>query len=70
MKALLTFAFVSALAAFLFSPVRLEVGVSLLFTAGFAAIVLSDYTRRVRPLRIVTPITATPARRERFGLAA
>jgi len=73
MKTLPAFGFLTALVAFLIFPLSFEVGGSLLFTAGFAAIAISDYARRARPLAVrLAPVVAmpTPSRRERFGLAA
>lgn len=71
MKSLPAFAFLAALAAFVLFPVNFAVAGSILFTAGVAAIVFTDYARVSRPL----PLAAGPARvqatrGERFRLAA
>ena len=73
MKTLPALGFLAALVAFLIFPLSVEVTGSLLFAAGFAAIAISDYTRRSRALALpVAPVVAMPAApsRERFGLAA
>lgn len=65
-------AFLVALVAFVLFPLNFEIAGSLLFVAGFAAIVVRDYGRLPRPLTISrpAPVTVTEPRRERFGLAA
>ena len=72
MKTLPTLAFLAALVAFVVFPFNFEVGGSLLFAAGFAAITLQDYRRTARllPLPITASVVATSSRKERFGLAA
>lgn len=73
MKTLPALGFLAALVAFLIFPLRAEVTGSLLFAAGFAAIVISDYARRARPPRVpLARVLALPTapRRERFELAA
>lgn len=71
MKTLPAFAILAALGAFLLFPLRFEIGGSLLFAAGVAAIAFSDYSRRARAL-VLPPVAAevTARRVERFGLAA
>jgi hypothetical protein len=66
MKALPTLALLAAFFAFLVLPLDFEIAGSALFAAGFAAIVVTDYSRRLRPL----PVVVGSTRRERFGLAA
>jgi len=75
MKTLPTFAFLAALVAlvaFVVLPFNFEVGGSMLFAAGFAAIMLNDYRRANRPLMLpmMTAAVVTTSRKERFGLAA
>jgi hypothetical protein len=71
MKTLPALAFIVALAAFILFPLRFEIAGSILFAAGFAAIIVSDYTRTLRPLRIpAAPVGVAAERKERFGLAA
>ena len=70
MKTLFASAFIAALMTFLFAPLNFETAGSLLFAAGFAAIAISDYTRRLRPLRAAVSEPAMISRKERFGLAA
>ena len=72
MKTIPAFAFIAALVAFVLLPVNFVATVSLLFGAGLAAILISDYSRaprllKVRPARVAV---LTPPRSERFGLAA
>lgn len=60
-----------ALAALFVSTLNFESVISMLFVGGFAAIALSDYSRKVRPLVTELTVTGVAAqRRERFGLAA
>jgi hypothetical protein len=68
MKTLPTFAIPAALVAFLVLPIRFEIAFAMLSAAGFISIVVSDYVRRMRPLRV--PAAVPVLRRERFGLAA
>ena len=72
MKTLPALAFIAALVAFVLLPVNFVATVSALFGAGLAAILISDYRRGLRPLKLRTaPVVAlTPQRSERFGLAA
>ena len=70
MKTFLTSAFIAALITFLVAPLNFEIAGSVLFAAGFASIAISDYTRRLRPMRVALADPLAPARRERFGLAA
>jgi hypothetical protein len=70
MKTFPALAFIVALFAFVIFPVNFEIAGSLLFAAGLSAIIFSDYTRMTRPLRVPVSSAVTPARRERFGLAA
>lgn len=67
----LVLASVAALSALFLSSVSFEFAVSALFTAGFAAIALSDYSRQARSLSpgLVGAGAATGGT-ERFGLAA
>ncbi|HEY1109643.1 MAG TPA: hypothetical protein VGE76_13440 [Opitutaceae bacterium] len=50
-------------------PVSAAIGATLLFATGFGAIVISDYTRAARVLRLPAKL-ALGARAERLGLAA
>lgn len=50
-------------------PVSAAIGATLLFATGFGAIVISDYTRAERVLRLPVAV-ALGARAERLGLAA
>ncbi|MEO5958464.1 MAG: hypothetical protein ABIZ49_00225, partial [Opitutaceae bacterium] len=71
MKTLLALASIAASVAFVLFQFSFEISVSLLFAAGFAAIVISDYTRPVRSLVAAPAAEAVALRRkERFGLAA
>jgi hypothetical protein len=71
MKTLPAFTFIAALGAFLFFTLSFEIAGSALFAGGFFAIVLSDYSRRTRPLQLPAVAAVVSARRtERFGLAA
>jgi hypothetical protein len=70
MKTFPALAFVAALIAFVFFPLRFEIAGSTLFAAGFVAIVFCDYSRTTRPLRAPAPVAVTSSRKERFGLAA
>jgi hypothetical protein len=71
MKTLPALAFIAAFGAFVIFPLRFEIGISMLFAAGVAAIVFSDYARRARPLALPAVAAEVTARRtERFGLAA
>ena len=63
--------FLVAFAAFLFSPLSFATAGSLLFVAGFGAILLTDYAPPARRLALPPVAAHVPARRtERFGLAA
>lgn len=68
MKTLTIVSAFAAIAALALSPAGFEAAFSALFVAGFAAITLSDYSRRSRPL--VTELAMAAPRPERFGLAA
>ena len=71
MKTLTRLSSLAALSALFASSVSFESAVSAVVVAGFAAIALTDYSRKTRPL--VTELAMVPAtngRRERFGLAA
>ncbi len=71
MKTLPAIAFIAALGAFVLFPLSFEIGGSLLFAAGVASIVFSDYSRRMRTLALPPVAAQVAARRtERFGLAA
>jgi hypothetical protein len=71
MKTLLALASIAALSAFSLSFVSFEFATSLLVGVGLVAIVLNDYSRRVRPLVAEVAPGGTPAQnRERFRLAA
>ena len=71
MKSLPAIAFIAALGAFVVLPLNFEIGGSALFAAGFLAIMISDYSRRTRALRMPAVAAVVSARRtERFGLAA
>lgn len=71
MKTLAIATFLAAPVALVLSPINFESVVSIVFGAGLAAIVFTDYARPFRPLRSsVTPADVSAGRRERFGLAA
>jgi hypothetical protein len=70
MKTLPAVTFLAALVGFVVLPLSFEVTASLLFAAGFGAIVFSDYTRVARSLRRPIPVPIHSPRKERFGLAA
>ena len=70
MKAIPALAFVAALFAFLLFPLRFEMAGSILFAAGLAIIVVSDYRRMSRPVRVPVGDPAIHSPREKFGLAA
>jgi hypothetical protein len=71
MKTFAAIAFVIALPAFILLPFRFEIAGSVLFAAGFAAIMVADYTRTLRSLRIpMRAAVPVQGRKERFGLAA
>ena len=71
MKTLPAPAFIAALVAFVVLPVNFVATVSVLFGAGLAAILVSDYRRGLRlKLRTASVVALTPQRSERFGLAA
>jgi len=72
MKTIPAFAVIAALVAFVLLPVNFVATVSLLFGAGLAAILIADYSRGPRILRVrPAPVAAmTPPCSERFGLAA
>ena len=64
MKALPILAFLAALVALVFSSLPFELASSMLFVAGFAAILAADYTRRpllqtvlVSPVCPMTPVS-------------
>lgn len=68
---LASIASLAALAAFVLLPLSFEMTCSLLFGAGLAAIVYSDYARVIRSGQMQYATAAVPAKRsERFGLAA
>ena len=68
MKTLLVSVSVAALSVFVLSFVNFETATSVLCAAGFLAIALSDYSRKVRPIS-AEPAAVVP-RSERLGLAA
>jgi len=72
MKTLPALAFIAALVAFFFLPFDFETGLSALFGAGLATILISDYSRRLAPMRFAPMAAVTPLPRpvERFRLAA
>ena len=71
MKIVPFISFIAALAAFLVLPIRFEVATAVLFGLGFFGVVIADYSRPVRPLRVAGGLGASVrGRRERFGLAA
>jgi hypothetical protein len=73
MKTLPILAILAAPGALLLAPLSFEIATSALFAAGFAAIVIFDYSRKVRPLSMPAVAATVPigvARSERFGLAA
>ena len=70
MKALIPLSFVAAIFAFLILPLSFEVAMSLLVSAGFLAITISDYSRSPRVLTASAAGPVTISRKERFGLAA
>ena len=70
MKNLSALIFLAVFAAFLLLPVGFVAASSLLFAAGICAIVVADYARRPRVLRVAPVVAMAPVRKERFGLAA
>lgn len=71
MKTLTLVSSLAALSALFASSVSFESAVSAVVVAGFAAIALTDYSRKTRPLVTeLAMVSATNGRRERFGLAA
>jgi hypothetical protein len=70
MKALPALTFLAATFAFLLLPLRFEITASILSAAGLMAIVVCDYSRSTRRVRVSAPVVAIPERKERFGLAA
>jgi len=56
-------------AALALVALNLAIGASLLFAAGFAAIIFNDYTRATRRLKLPATV-ALGSRTEKFGLAA
>ena len=70
MKALIPLSFIAALFAFLIIPLSFEIAMSLLVSAGFLAITISDYSRSPRVLTVPTATPIPISRKERFGLAA
>lgn len=71
MNKLPALAFLAALGVFVLSPLSFALGGSLFFATGIAAIVLGDYARPARSLKLPAVALAVPNRRsERFGLAA
>ena len=69
MKALPVLTFIAALVALVSLPASFETTVSLLFVAGLASLMASDYAR-VLPLPRAAPVAVATKRTERFGLAA
>jgi hypothetical protein len=71
MKTLIIVSALAALAALSVSPLSFESTVSAFVVVGFVAIVLGDYSRKLRPLATEPVSVGVAARsRERFGLAA
>ncbi len=72
MKTLLNLAFLAALGAFLFSPLSLELSLSLLFAIGLGTITIADYTgtRAARWRTAPLAQASTNARPSAFRLAA
>ncbi len=71
MKTLIALASVAALGSLAFAGLNLEVAASALFTFGFSAIALSDYSRSARSLTAAQAVTTgAGSRTERLGLAA
>jgi hypothetical protein len=69
MKTIIVIALFIAFAASAVITLGFEISASVLVAAGLLGIMISDYTRRSRLLRV--PVMATAHRRtERFGLAA
>jgi hypothetical protein len=70
MKTLFSLLTLAVPAAFILSPVSLEVATSALFVIGFAAIALYDYTSRLHPW-VAAPAAsgAVKRHRQRLGLA-
>jgi hypothetical protein len=69
MKSLRLISLAATAAGFVLLPVNFALGASLLFATGFAAIIVTDYTRAHRRLRLPATV-ALGARLEKFGLAA
>jgi hypothetical protein len=71
MKTLIALSSAAAVAALSLSSLSVEATASVLFTLGFSAIALADYSRTARPLTAVIAVTADAGRRvEKLGLAA
>lgn len=71
MKTLIALSAAAALAALAFSSLSVEVAASVLFTLGFSAIALADYSRTARSLTANLAVTTGTGRRtEKLGLAA
>lgn len=71
MKTLIALSSAAAVAALAFSSLSVEVAASMLFTLGFSAIALTDYSRSARPITAALAVTAGTGRRtEKLGLAA
>lgn len=71
MKTLIALSSAAAVAALAFSTFGVEAAASALFTLGFSAIALADYSRSARSLTAGMAVTAGAGRRtEKLGLAA
>ncbi len=69
MKALTLLSVAAAVSAFALAPFNFGFAATALFATGILGVMINDYTRAVRSLRLV-PATAAAARTERLGLAA
>jgi hypothetical protein len=71
MKTLSALALIAAFIALAVFPFVFEITASLGFAGGLIALVMSDYARSSRLVRLpAAAALALPARTERFGLAA
>lgn len=69
MKPFSVLALVGVFAGVSVLAVNFALGTTVLFATGFAAIVVSDYTRAARAFKLPATV-ALGARTEKFGLAA
>ena len=70
MKILPAIAFLSALTASLVLPMSFPAAITLIFAAGFVAVLLGDYAQPARRSFIFMPAVAAKDGAEKFRLAA